>query len=99
MQTLDGVRRQVFSGWVVWFTWTRAGDLLVIEGKPDMHGVLWRIRPDGQRSVALQSVRLVKRPFDFVIVARFDVHPDGKRIAVEALEHFEADIGMIDNVR
>ena len=29
----------------------------------------------------------------------FDVHPDGRRIAIDAVESLEADIGMIDNVR
>jgi hypothetical protein len=30
---------------------------------------------------------------------RFDIHPDGKRIAIEALELREADIGMIEETR
>jgi len=30
---------------------------------------------------------------------RLDVHPDGRRIAIEMLESLEADIGIIDNVR
>jgi hypothetical protein len=30
---------------------------------------------------------------------RFDVHPDGKRIALEGLELREADIGMIEETR
>jgi hypothetical protein len=34
-----------------------------------------------------------------VWTVRFDIHPDGRRIAIEALESYEADIGMIDNVR
>jgi hypothetical protein len=29
---------------------------------------------------------------------RFDVHPDGKRIAIEVLELREADIGMIEQI-
>lgn len=61
--------------------------------------MLVRIHPDGRTTATLQMVGLVKRPYDPFVLARFDVHPDGKRIAIEAMEYFEADIGMIDNVR
>jgi hypothetical protein len=30
---------------------------------------------------------------------RFDPSPDGVRIVIEALESFEADIGLIENVK
>ncbi|HYN06431.1 MAG TPA: protein kinase [Vicinamibacterales bacterium] len=96
----DGVRRQLFKGWVVWFTWMRTGDLLVLEGRPDFKAVLWRISPDGRRTVALDKVPIFRRPVDGTWwYVRFDVHPDGRRIVIEALESYEADIGMIDNVK
>jgi hypothetical protein len=40
---MDGTRQQVFAGWVFWFAFDRAGDLLVLEGKSDLKGVLWRV--------------------------------------------------------
>jgi Tol biopolymer transport system component len=99
-QTPDGVRRLIFPGWVVWFTWTGAGQLLVAEGKPNLTGMLWRIDSDGRgRAVVLERLPMFMRHTDVGIPIRFDVHPDGRRIVVEALESYESDIGMIDNVR
>lgn len=36
---------------------------------------------------------------EFINPSRFDVRPDGSRIAFEAQESFEADISMIEFVR
>jgi eukaryotic-like serine/threonine-protein kinase len=92
-------RRQVFEGWVVWFAWARSGDLLIVEGRPDLKGILWRILPSGQRTIALKELALIRRPIDGNWNARFDIHRDGRRIVVEGLESYEADIGMIDIVK
>ena len=45
---------------------------------------------------ALKEIGFFKRPADGYWIARFDVHPDGRRIVVEGLESYEADIGMIE---
>ncbi len=98
--TLNGARRQLFEGWVVSFTWSGAHEMLVLQGKPDFKGVLWRVDTEGRRAVALSGVGLYRSEVDTGVWAiRFDVHPDGRRIAIETVESLEADIGMIDNVR
>ncbi len=98
--TLGGPRRQVFRGWVTSFAWAGAGELLVVEGKPDLKGVLWRVDSDGRRRPTLSDLPLLFRGnSDAVIPFRFDAHPNGRRIVFEALESFEADISMIENVR
>jgi eukaryotic-like serine/threonine-protein kinase len=94
--TMDGVRRQVFAGWVVWFAFDRAGDILVLEGKPDLKGLLWRVEGGGRRS-KVAEVPLLLRHAELSPV-RFDVQPDGRRIVIEARPVFESDIGVIDNV-
>jgi Tol biopolymer transport system component len=96
-----GARRQVFRGWVVSFAWGGHGELLVLEGKPDLKGTLWRVEVGGQRKAVLAQVPLMMSHIVYQNVpgARFDVHPDGRRIAIEAFEYLESDIGMIDNVR
>jgi hypothetical protein len=96
VSALGAPRRLVFDGWVLWFAWARNGDLLFIEGRPNLKGVLWRISPSGQRSEALKEIAFFKRPADGYWIARFDIHPDGRRIVVEGLESYEADIGMIE---
>ncbi len=92
--------QQVFRGWALWGVWAGPEEILVLEGKPDASGQLWRVRLGGA-SPAL--VHLPIRPhYHFWYVAsdlRFDVHPDGKRIVLEVLELGEADIGMIENIR
>jgi Tol biopolymer transport system component len=92
-----GDARRVFEGWVLWFAWAGAGELLALEGKPDFKGVLWRVDAEGRREVALPEVGIFRREHEAVVSPiRFDVHPDGRRIVIEALELLESDIGMID---
>ena len=88
-------RRQVFPGWVIWFAWAANGDVVFLEGRPDLKGVLWRISPSGQRTEVLGDIAILKRPIDGYWIARFDIHPDGRRIVVEGLESYESDVGMI----
>jgi Tol biopolymer transport system component len=99
------VPRQVFSGWVVCYAWAGASELFVVEGKPDLSGILWRVRLDGSPAVrtrtafrlnfALPDIGLPNATNYF----RFDVHPDHKRIVVEAFRFQESDISMIENIR
>jgi hypothetical protein len=86
----------VFAGWVVWFAFDRAGDILVLEGKPNLKGLLWRVEGGGRRS-KVAEVPLLLRHAELSPV-RFDVQPDGRRIVIEARPIFESDIGVIDNV-
>jgi hypothetical protein len=66
-----------------------------------LSGVLWRIDARGERRVVVPAVPLFILPTspEAGPQARFDVHPDGRRIAIDALEFAESDIGLIDNVR
>ena len=100
IQGPDGARRRIFQGWVVSFAWVGSSEILVLEGKPDLKAVLWRVDADGQRKAALAEIPLMMSQINSNVPgARFDVHPDGRRIAIEEFEYLESDIGMIDNVR
>ncbi len=68
-----------------------------MQGKPDLKGVLWRVNANGGRE-ALPELQLL-RYTDVGTQIRFDVHPDGRRIVLEAPEVLEADLGLIENVR
>jgi hypothetical protein len=97
---VDGVRNQVFQGWVVSYAWGNGQDLFVLEGKPNLSGVLWHLDSAARRTLALSGVGLYKSELEMAVSSvHFDIHPDGRRIAIDALELLEADIGMIDNVR
>lgn len=92
------MRNHIFSGWALWCAVTRAGEILFLEGKPDLRGVLWRTDSAGQHPTRLTEVPLLLRHNELGPV-RFDVHPDGRRIVLEARPVYESDIGVIDNVR
>jgi eukaryotic-like serine/threonine-protein kinase len=96
--TVDGIRKQLFAGWALWCAVTRGGDILFLEGKPDLRGVLWRTDSRGEHRTRLTEVPLLLRHNELSTV-RFDVHPDGRRIVLEARPVYESDIGVIDNVR
>jgi hypothetical protein len=81
----------------VWFAWADNGEALVVQGKPDLKGVLWRVDANGGKE-ALPELQLLRNT-DTGIQLRFDVHPDGRRIVLEAPEVLEADLGLIENVR
>jgi Tol biopolymer transport system component len=96
---LEGQRLRVLPGWVAWSAWARSGELLALAARPDLTSDLWRVSRDGRKSLVLQGVPLLFRhQIELISITRFDVHPDGSRIAMEALESLEADISMIENV-
>ena len=88
--------RQVFRGWVSWCAWASPDELFLAAGKPDLNAALLRVRRDGTPPTRVLSVRMLDIYWALFPQLRFDVHPDGKRIAVEALELREAGIGMIE---
>jgi hypothetical protein len=99
-----GTPRQVFRGWVAYYAWAGADELFVLEGKPTLDAVLWRVRIDGSPPLGTQTA--LPPAFDLMDPGsaipqgyfRFDVHPDHRRIVTEAFRFHESDIGMIENV-
>jgi hypothetical protein len=97
--------RQIFRGWAANHAWAGASELFVVEGMPDLRAILWRVRLDGSPPVQTRtSLRLNLALPDVSTPAaanyfRFDVHPDHKRIVVEAFRFQESDISMIENIR
>ncbi len=96
----QGAARQVFSGWLVQFTWTGPDELVCEEGKSDLTGVFWRVRADGSgREKIPLTISLATTFYQLLSNNTFDISPDGRRLAVHMMEQQEADIGMIENVR
>ena len=77
------------------------GNIYLLEGKPDLNGVLWWLDSDGRRLRSTSTdVRLNYNPLDDLQPFNyFDVSPDGRRIAIEVQQVYEADIGMIEGLR
>jgi len=91
--------RQVFRGWVVWFARGPKNRLYLLEGKPDVTGVLESVDWDGRDLERTSvSVPLIysywtdpsQDPQDF-----FDVSADGRYIAFEKQTVLDANIGMV----
>ena len=94
-----GSPRQVFRGWVVGFAWVNTEELIVVEGKPDLNGVVWRVWADGRPPARLPVTLSVAYNYRILQpLVWFDAHPDGRRLVISALEVLEADIGMIENL-
>ena len=91
--------RHVLRGWVAYYAWSGANELAVLEGKDDLHGRLSRLRLDQQEKISDGMIPLIYSYWHVVLLTRFDVHPDGRRIATEALESHQADISLIEGIR
>jgi dipeptidyl aminopeptidase/acylaminoacyl peptidase len=100
-----GALHQVFRGWACHYAWAGGDELFVLEGKPDLKGILWRVHLNGSPPVRTRTtIQLRFSPQDVNSFTppsyeRFDVHPDRRRIVIEAFRFQEADIGMIENIR
>ncbi len=95
--------RQIFRGWVVWFARGPNRDVYLLEGKPDLNGVLWKVGWDG-RGLSRIPMPVPLIHSYYVLPGQndqnfFDVSPDGRRLAMTTESVLEANIGMIENVR
>jgi Tol biopolymer transport system component len=95
--------RQIFRGWVIWYARGPKDEVYLLEGKPDLNGVLWRVRWNGEGLTRTSTtIRLVYSYW--ILLSRntqeyFDVSPDGRHIAYNAQGVLQANIGMIENAR
>jgi dipeptidyl aminopeptidase/acylaminoacyl peptidase len=104
---LQGQPRKLFSGWAVWQSWAGMDEVLLAEGKPNLRGVLWRIRLNGSPPVRTSfSIPVLYRYWHYgagprqilgALTVRFDAHPNGRRVVFDAFELNEADIGLLAN--
>ena len=78
--------RQLFRGWVDWYARGPGNEIYFLEGKPDLNGVLWKVRWNGQgltrtsttiRLIYSYWIQLVRDSQGF-----FAVSPDGRHVAV-----------------
>ena len=92
--------RQVFRGWIAWYAWAGENEILVIEGKPDLKARLWVVRLDGRAAQGVPGALAMNFTYqNWLPNLRFDVHPDGRHIAIETARLRQANIGIIENVR
>jgi Tol biopolymer transport system component len=94
--------RQVFRGWVTSYARGPGDEILLLEGKADLQGVVWKVRWDGHGLNRVATKRLVH---SYWAAAKglaqnyLDVSPDGRHVVFGSQEVQQANIGMIENVR
>jgi eukaryotic-like serine/threonine-protein kinase len=94
--------RQILRGWVVWFARGPGNELYLLEGKPDLDGVLWKVKWNGQGLTRTDWSVPILYDFNYFhtkTVTEFDVSPDGRYLAFQTDQVLEENIGMIENVR
>ena len=98
-----GAPRQVFRGWVYAYARGPHDEIYLIEGKPDLNGVLWKLGWNGQ---GLGQTSTIIRMIDSYWVEPgqnsgddFGVSPDGRHLAFDLQTVLGANFGMIENVR
>ena len=96
----NGPPRQIFRGWVTWYAWGPGNEVYLIQGSPDLQGVLWKVDRSG-RGLTRVPVS-IPLPFDYwylVPMAQFDISPDGRHLALTTQQVLQANIGMLENIR
>jgi Tol biopolymer transport system component len=96
----NGPPRQIFRGWIAWYTWGPGNEIYAVQAKPDLQGVLWRVDRSG-RDLTRIPVN-IPLPFDYwypLPQTEFDISPDGRRLAFTVQQVLQANIGMLDNLQ
>jgi hypothetical protein len=99
---LKGQPRQVFHGWVIWYTVGAGDEIYLLEGKADLSGALWKVGWNGKGLVRIgASIPILYNPSyqRSSVGNQFDVSPDGRHLAFQTQPVLEENIGMIENVR
>jgi eukaryotic-like serine/threonine-protein kinase len=94
--------RQVFRGWVVRFARGPGNELYLLEGKPDLNAVLWKVKWNGQGLTRTSWSVPILYDFSYFhakTMTFFDVSPDGRYLAFQTDQVLEENIGMIENAR
>jgi len=96
----NGPPRQIFRGWVLWYAWGPSNEIYLVQAKPDLQGVLWKVDRSG-RDLTRVPVS-IPLPFDYWYVVpntQFDISPDGRRLAFTTQQVLQANIGMLENIQ
>ena len=92
--------RQVFRGWIINFTRGPGNEIYLLEGKPDLNGILWKVNWNGQGLTRTRWTLPIAPALDQgMIGSALDVSPYGRYIAFATNQVLEENIGMIENVR
>lgn len=94
--------RQIFRGWVSWFTPGEGNEIDVFECRPDMTAVLWKVNWSGQGLSRTRWTVPMLYYANYFHTLSFDevaASPDGRYLAFQTDQVLEENIGMIENIR
>jgi eukaryotic-like serine/threonine-protein kinase len=94
--------RQLFRGWVLWYSREQGNEIDFLEGRPDLSAVLWKVNWDGQGLTQTQwkvPVLYYLNYFRTIPGVEFSASPDGRYLAFQTDQVLEENIGMIENVQ
>ncbi len=91
--------RQIFHGWILWFARGPGNEIYLLEGKPNLEGVLWKVNWNGRGLTGTRWTLPLSPGLDKNLGTTFDVSPDGHYMAFQTDQVLQENIGMIENVR
>jgi eukaryotic-like serine/threonine-protein kinase len=94
--------RQIFRGWVIWFSRSEGNEIDLLQGEPNLDAILWKVNWDGQgltRTPARIPGLYDANYFHTTLVNEFAASPDGRYLAFQTDQVLEENISMIENIR
>ncbi len=94
--------RQIFHGWVIWFSRGKGDEIDLLQGQPDLTSAVWEVDWNGQgltRTPATIPDLYCGNYLHTTIIAQFAASPDGRHLAFQTDQVLEENIGMIENIR
>jgi len=94
--------RQIFRGWIAWFSRGEGNEIDLLECRPDLTAVLWKMDWNGQgltRTPAIIPVLYRGNYLHESFFNEFSASPDGRYVAFQTEQVLEENIGMIENVQ
>ena len=94
--------RQVFRGWMCFFTTDAHDNIFILKGKADLNGELWKVKWDGSGLSRIPGALPLMANVNFThafVGNQIDVSPDGRYIVFQSQQVLQENIGIIDNVQ
>jgi len=100
--------RQIFRGWVATSSFAHGpahgpnDGIYLLEGKPDLNGVMWKVNWDGEGLTRTSWSLPIIGDFNYLstnLTTMFSPSPNGRYLAFTAEPVSEGHIGMIENAR
>jgi eukaryotic-like serine/threonine-protein kinase len=93
--------RQVFRGWVCWYAADAQDNIIVLKGKDDLNGELWKVKWDGSGLSRGSGTLPLLYNVNYLHSSagnQIDVSPDGHHVVFQSQQVLQENIGTIENI-